>query len=117
MKLMLRLSSLPAQAASAIGRIRIAARFADIPNCNPSFENPTSEEVLALPQMKGNLHFSFRTDPAATRRRPNAMGGRHGVGRMSAGAAGDMWIKPLLAGRRQPRLAGCVTCLTAIFEP
>jgi hypothetical protein len=40
-KLMPRLSSPPAQAASAIGSTRIATRFADIPNCNPSFENPT----------------------------------------------------------------------------
>jgi hypothetical protein len=34
---MLRLSSLPAQAASAIGNSRIAACFAGIPKYNPSF--------------------------------------------------------------------------------
>jgi hypothetical protein len=36
-------SSLPAQAASAIGSSRIAARFADIPKCNKS--NPLFKDL------------------------------------------------------------------------
>jgi hypothetical protein len=36
LKLMLLPSSLPAQAASAIGSKKIVARFAKIPKCNPS---------------------------------------------------------------------------------
>ena len=111
-KLMLRLSSLPAQAASATGNIRIATRFADIPNCNPSFENPASGEVLDLPQMKGNPHFSVCPDG-----RPSA------VGDATVLAGPDIrrerrgqWIKPLPSDRYQPRLAGWVTCLAAIFE-
>ncbi len=50
-----------------------------------------------------------------TWRRPDAEGAiRRGPDLTSTGSGGG--IKPLPAERRQPRLAGCVTCLTAIFE-
>jgi hypothetical protein len=80
-KLMLRLSSLPAQDASAIGSIRIATRFADIPNFNPSFENPASGELLDLPRKKGNPHFRLSADACHDAAPAQRRGGCHGVGR------------------------------------
>jgi hypothetical protein len=61
-KATLLLSSPPAQAASAIGSSRIAARFADIPKCN-SFKRSDAGMVLDLPQIKGNSHSGIAASP------------------------------------------------------
>src|SRR6267378_957097 len=109
-------SSLPAQAASANGSSRIAARFVDIPTCNPSVESPTPVMFLDRPRAKWNSLLGHRvirrhdgSGPRPLReqrRRPAWFHGRggHNVDRTAA------------AKYPQPRLVAGATCLVVDFE-
>jgi hypothetical protein len=66
-------SSLPAQAASAIGNSRIAARFADIPKCNsfsivyPSASRIALRRILDRPPAKWNSYLGYRANRRLTK--------------------------------------------------
>src|ERR1700730_8668716 len=79
-------SSLPAQAASAIGSSRIAARFADIPKCNKVqsvIQRSDAREVLDRLPAKRNSHLDDRRPLSLPRNGPGlpslgSNGGRTG---------------------------------------
>src|SRR6516165_6606716 len=79
---MFRPSSPRAQAASTNKSIRIAACFADIPNCNPSLEIPNSQSVLDRPRLKWNSAFHAGVVPETADAGP-----RHG----------ETWAGPISA--------------------
>jgi len=112
------LSSLPAQAASAIGSIRLATRFADILNCNPSIPK-ISRFVLDRPPMKGNLQLHRRRYPTRSGAGPTPWGEMAWAGPdIRKTPRGQCGVRPAWAFSdcRQPRLAGWVKCLAATFE-
>src|ERR1700738_5736976 len=73
---MLLLSSLPAQAPSAIGSSRIAARFADIPKCHSFLIVCLSALLIALrrildcPAAKWNSYLGYRAKVRLTKTAP-----------------------------------------------
>src|SRR6266404_6951531 len=97
-------SSLPAQAPSAIGSSRIAARFADIRNCNsflivcPSALLIALERILDRPPAKWNWYLAHRASVRISekQRRPATIGeamARAGPDIHGRGG-GAMWSKP-----------------------
>ena len=103
-------SSLPAQAASAIGSNNIiAARLADIPNATrlQRFDAPAA--VLALSQLKGNPHLPLAPAPMfKMRRQPGAIGEAmaHGPGLISARDSAGQWDEAAPRGSVSAALGG-----------
>src|SRR5260370_40966660 len=89
-------SSLAAQAPSAIGSSRIAARFADIPKCNsflivcPSAWLTALRRILDCPPAKWNSHLGYRANVRFMKQyRPAAIGEAMArAGLISTAAAG-----------------------------
>ena len=101
-------SSLPAQAASAIGSNNIiAARLADIPNATrlQRFDAPAA--VRALSQLKRNPHLALAPAPMF-RHRPGAIGEAmaHGPGLISARDSAGQWDEAAPRGSVSAALGG-----------
>src|SRR6267142_3734902 len=109
-------SSLPAHAASANGSSRIAARFADIPTCNPSVESPTPVMFLDRPRAKWNSLLGHRAIPAKRQLRPATIAEATAQAGMVPRPRRGNADRTAAAEYPQPRLAAGATCLIAAFE-
>src|SRR5712671_5808328 len=109
-------SSLPAQAASANGSSRIAARFADIPTCNPSVESLTPVMVLDRPHAKWNSLLGHRVIRRHESSGPRPLREQRCRPAWFHGRGGAMWTEPRPRNTPQPRLVAGATCLIVAFE-
>src|ERR1700716_770076 len=108
-------SSLPAQAASAIGSINIAAQFAEVPKCNPLSGHSTGRILTGAPA-KWNSDLGYRASMNSAR--PGTIGeamARAGPD-IRGGAVGQCGSSRSPRDRGQPRLVAGATCLIVALE-